>query len=1439
VLAANRLIWLIHDPSAQHGQPCLFRIPLPHLLEALNDPELAWRVACPLLETITGWNSVPRSAQSKPLILDYLQQTWRGEEREGLLFSPNHLQQQLQYWDQAPPPRTPLLSWFAQLKPPFRQLISPHPLFDCGHYNDQRQGLALSAPMADQHPITDYLIGCTRSHRYRALEPSPLFNPSLWQRFEAIHGSSDKKHNALHNPIPLAHYLAAMSTTSSSCPIANGKLSGTVDGLDESGVLKGWCSPAQSGQPAELEVWLDGVFLGSGLANLPRLDVARRGLAMAHCGFAIELDLDRLSFAQGGQLATARWLITTTDGQYSLGRGDWRLRPEDKCHVVEHLTRRALGQHNMRALADLLQVADQPTATALRHQVLNWCAVSAAAGDWRLVGLDLAAEASHLNPMLQKGVEADSCSRLEILLGALGLLIRSWDAENLHTKESKANLDGGRWENIQNLAAQLLERCYYGPTVLELQFWNQRLRPLVDGVIATLFLQEAPPDLERTRPLVQSLTRLCQEVFGDLDLALKLSQLQASKNSESDLETLQLQQRNQNHFAVALAHFHDRRAGRTSCLSGYEQAVTAVHVSETSLIPLQAALKRLLPLVPEEQARTPRSSSCRQMLDQLAWRIERACSALIDDLINLSLPQSLGLEVRERTISLLTQISEALWCGDGGSSGCTALLPVEGPLQRWLLIGESCLPQCWLYRVEQKRQQLERLGAEVRCLDRHELEDWGMSQAIAWADAVVFCRTPATYGVIRALTFARHCGKRVLADIDDLVFSTAFPPPYDTYGGSISRALHRRLGLDAPLQRWPLEQADGVIVSTQALADSIHNSSSCLAAKPVSVLPNLPLPELNSLAQRPTQHPRQRSQRLVVSTATLAHKQIWVEQLAPALGELLMAHPDLQLLLIGDLAFPSCLEAVAGRIAIHPFCSYRDYINKLAQGTIVLTALETHPVSDCKSAIKWMESSLLGLAMVASPVRAYTDMTQANEHLLLAATQQEWVQQVERLLANPDLQMQLAERARSKALELFHDQVGDDFWTQQITGGHRDAGTDKLEARQKLLVLNVFFAPQSYGGATRVVQEQVLELTQNHSDSTDVTVLCIESDPWQHPKLSSTQVGEAEEEAEDDAALPLDVWDWHGARVVRLTVPAKRSWADIQEPKVERFCRQWLADEGFDLIHGHCCQVLTASPLVAARKLGIPYRISLHDAWWISPELFLVSPGGRLIDPALPFDHIDGTPTAQEKTIALERRSILAGILQGAQQRLAVSAPFRDVYQRAGVEHVDVRENSWTPMPAAAASRGNHQPGDPWRICHVGGMAPHKGYAIFRQAVHQLPHGLALHFTVVDHQLSDNDRPYISEWNGYSVTFIPPVPMAQMEGFYANQDVLVAPSIWPESFGLVTREALSAGLWVITSDIGALAEPIQDGINGNRVKPGLADDLKDAIYRFCQRGRGA
>jgi glycosyltransferase involved in cell wall biosynthesis len=79
--------------------------------------------------------------------------------------------------------------------------------------------------------------------------------------------------------------------------------------------------------------------------------------------------------------------------------------------------------------------------------------------------------------------------------------------------------------------------------------------------------------------------------------------------------------------------------------------------------------------------------------------------------------------------------------------------------------------------------------------------------------------------------------------------------------------------------------------------------------------------------------------------------------------------------------------------------------------------------------------------------------------------------------------------------------------------------------------------------------------------------------------------------------------------------------------------------------------------------------------------------------------------------------------------------------------------------------------------------------------------------------------------------------MAEMQTLYTSQDVLIAPSIWPESFGLVTREALAAGLWVIASRAGALAEPIEHAVNGLVVEPGSVEELKAALRQSSQQLR--
>ncbi len=75
--------------------------------------------------------------------------------------------------------------------------------------------------------------------------------------------------------------------------------------------------------------------------------------------------------------------------------------------------------------------------------------------------------------------------------------------------------------------------------------------------------------------------------------------------------------------------------------------------------------------------------------------------------------------------------------------------------------------------------------------------------------------------------------------------------------------------------------------------------------------------------------------------------------------------------------------------------------------------------------------------------------------------------------------------------------------------------------------------------------------------------------------------------------------------------------------------------------------------------------------------------------------------------------------------------------------------------------------------------------------------------------------------------------MQAMADFYGQHDVLIAPSIWPESYGLVSREALSAGLWVVASDAGAMADPIRHGHNGHRVPAGDAEALAAVLEQLA------
>jgi glycosyltransferase involved in cell wall biosynthesis len=83
-----------------------------------------------------------------------------------------------------------------------------------------------------------------------------------------------------------------------------------------------------------------------------------------------------------------------------------------------------------------------------------------------------------------------------------------------------------------------------------------------------------------------------------------------------------------------------------------------------------------------------------------------------------------------------------------------------------------------------------------------------------------------------------------------------------------------------------------------------------------------------------------------------------------------------------------------------------------------------------------------------------------------------------------------------------------------------------------------------------------------------------------------------------------------------------------------------------------------------------------------------------------------------------------------------------------------------------------------------------------------------------------------------NVIFLKSWPHAAVMEAWRRCAVAVAPSVWPEPFGLVALEAMLSGRPVIASRIGGLSDTVVDGETGSLVPPGDPIALADALRRL-------
>ncbi|MCS7287413.1 MAG: glycosyltransferase, partial [Anaerolineae bacterium] len=85
---------------------------------------------------------------------------------------------------------------------------------------------------------------------------------------------------------------------------------------------------------------------------------------------------------------------------------------------------------------------------------------------------------------------------------------------------------------------------------------------------------------------------------------------------------------------------------------------------------------------------------------------------------------------------------------------------------------------------------------------------------------------------------------------------------------------------------------------------------------------------------------------------------------------------------------------------------------------------------------------------------------------------------------------------------------------------------------------------------------------------------------------------------------------------------------------------------------------------------------------------------------------------------------------------------------------------------------------------------------------------------------------------GPNVRFLGRLNREEVWNALAQVDVVAVPSLWYETFSLLISEAFAAGLPVLASRLGALAERVRDGVDGLLLPPGDVVAWRAAIQRL-------
>ena len=255
-----------------------------------------------------------------------------------------------------------------------------------------------------------------------------------------------------------------------------------------------------------------------------------------------------------------------------------------------------------------------------------------------------------------------------------------------------------------------------------------------------------------------------------------------------------------------------------------------------------------------------------------------------------------------------------------------------------------------------------------------------------------------------------------------------------------------------------------------------------------------------------------------------------------------------------------------------------------------------------------------------------------------------------------------------------------------------------------------------------------------------------------------------------------------------------------------------------------CSRCFAESPFQARLTAG-----RLQRQFRRSPVLKWAAAIGRRM-PEISHRALASVPAGRPRATEIHRRlSYSRHVLDHIDRGVAPSAALAEEYVRLGLprDRIDVSDYGFRASAPVVRSAS-----DVVRFAFVGTLGWHKGAHQLLEALKRLQGNFRATLfgdpAVSPQYMADLHR----RVDGLPVRFAGAFSRERLADTYAEIDVLVVPSLWPENSPLVIHEAFMHGAAVVASRMGGIPELVTHGVNGFLFDPMNVGELAESLQRF-------